>query len=99
MGKGRIRSCGRRSARSLPACATWARWRRSSSTRAPGHELSRVCQGEFADRSLYGRETFVVDEGHTTVTALWLPVSDVRAGRRTLYPVGLMDLLDGQVTS
>lgn len=64
---------------------------------APGHELIRLYEGEFADRSLYAVEEFVVDEGEETLPGLWLPVAAARAGRCALYPDGLIELLDGRV--
>lgn len=58
------------------------------------HELVLLYEGAFADPALYDRDTFLVDEGDPPVTASWQPIADFRAGRRTLYPDGLLDLLD-----
>jgi 8-oxo-dGTP pyrophosphatase MutT (NUDIX family) len=57
------------------------------------HELVLLYEGAFADPALYDRDTFEVNDD-PPVTASWQPIADFRAARRTLYPDGLLDLLD-----
>ena len=58
----------------------------------PGHELVRVYETEFADRSLYERATFECTEADgSAFTCLWKRLSDFE--REPLYPNGLLDLI------
>ncbi|WP_267640295.1 NUDIX hydrolase [Haloarchaeobius amylolyticus] len=62
----------------------------------PGHEVVFVFEAEFADDGAYEQETFegVEDDGSGTFTASWEPVSRFVEGSATLYPDGVVDLLD-----
>jgi 8-oxo-dGTP pyrophosphatase MutT (NUDIX family) len=61
-----------------------------------GHEIVLVYDGEFADRSLYKRETLGgVDNDETLLRAVWITLDDWRKpDAPPLYPTGLLELLD-----
>jgi 8-oxo-dGTP pyrophosphatase MutT (NUDIX family) len=61
-----------------------------------GHEIARIYEATFADPGLYDRERLtVVEHRHDIVEAMWKPVAAFRDGTLTLYPEGLLDLIDG----
>ncbi|MCT9097442.1 NUDIX hydrolase [Haloarchaeobius sp. HME9146] len=62
----------------------------------PGHEVVFVFEAEFADDGAYEQETFegLEDDGPGRFTASWEPVSQFIDGEATLYPDGLVGLLD-----
>ena len=61
-----------------------------------GHEIVFLFDAEFVDRSLYERESLVVEDDPSdvdVVRALWKPLSDFGPGRPPLYPDGLLEWL------
>jgi hypothetical protein len=63
----------------------------------PGHEIVRIYDGEFVDRSLYERE---VVHGHEDdpdyqgpIRVVWKSLDFFREGNGPLYPDGLLELL------
>ncbi|MFC4408115.1 NUDIX hydrolase [Haloarchaeobius iranensis] len=63
----------------------------------PDHELVVLRAAEFADESLYERETFsgVDNGGAVEYDAGWFDLESVQDGPEPLYPEGLVTLLDG----
>jgi 8-oxo-dGTP pyrophosphatase MutT (NUDIX family) len=60
-----------------------------------GHEIVMVYDGEFADHSLYERETLEGDDNGGPLRAVWVSLADCRKpGAPPLYPTGLLKLLD-----
>lgn len=58
----------------------------------PGHELVRVYEARFADRSQYARTSFnCIEANGAAFTCIWKPLSDFE--REPLYPNGLRELL------
>ncbi|SDZ10382.1 NUDIX domain-containing protein [Amycolatopsis xylanica] len=59
----------------------------------PGHEIVFLFSAEFADPSWLAREDLgtIIDEPETRV--LWYPIAEFLAGKATLYPDGLAELL------
>ena len=58
------------------------------------HEVIFVFTGEFANRDLYGRDSFVVQEAVCDGPAEWVDVARVLAGDPIVYPPELLPLLD-----
>ena len=62
-----------------------------------GHEIVRVYDGEFVNKSLYGRQVVhgnEEDEEHKgEFKAVWKSLDFFRAGHAPLYPDGLLELL------
>ena len=58
------------------------------------HEVIFVFAAEFADRELYGRETFVVQEAVCDGPAEWVELSRVLNGDVIVYPPELLPILD-----
>ncbi len=59
-----------------------------------GHEIVRVYNGKFKDKSMYKRELVECQEGDLTFQAMWKELAYFRAGKAPLYPAGLLELLD-----
>lgn len=57
------------------------------------HEVIFVFECAFADRSLYGRETFAVAEAVCDGPACWVPLHRLLAGDPAIYPDDLLALL------
>jgi ADP-ribose pyrophosphatase YjhB (NUDIX family) len=51
----------------------------------PGHEIIFLYEGEFADASIYEQESVKFFDGKE-MEAVWIPISDVLAGTKKLYP-------------
>jgi diadenosine tetraphosphate (Ap4A) HIT family hydrolase/ADP-ribose pyrophosphatase YjhB (NUDIX family) len=65
----------------------------------PGHEIVLVYLVELGDDERLSRDTIQgVESDGAPFDALWLPLSDVRAGAAVLYPDGLLRLLDDRST-
>lgn len=61
----------------------------------PGHEFIVIYEGKFADRSFYEKELLLGEEDNgDPIKAIWMPLSDFRAGKYPLYPTGLLELLE-----
>lgn len=63
-----------------------------------GHEIVRVYDGEFADRSMYAREVVYgheAEENPSAFKAMWRSLDFFRSGSAPLYPDGLLELLAG----
>ncbi len=61
----------------------------------PGHEAVFVYKGEFADKSFYDKDEYiVVEDNGDIVKALWMPLRDFRAEKFPLFPDGLLALLE-----
>jgi ADP-ribose pyrophosphatase YjhB (NUDIX family) len=57
-----------------------------------GHELVRVYEARFADRSQYARSSFTcIESDGEPFTCIWKRLSDFE--REPLYPSGLLELL------
>jgi ADP-ribose pyrophosphatase YjhB (NUDIX family) len=56
-----------------------------------GHEIVLVYSADLADRALYEKETFVIEEA--ACRAIWISVADVRSGAAWLVPEELVGLL------
>ncbi len=80
----------------------------------PGHQITLVYEARFADAGIYEAEFLVSyeDEGVETSTvpgeeklsansfrASWVPLDDFRDGSKTLYPVGLLELIDNSLVT
>jgi 8-oxo-dGTP pyrophosphatase MutT (NUDIX family) len=63
--------------------------------RRPGHEIVLVYEASFVDPHLYEVESVECRDDDGEFVAVWKPTSDFRAGKATLYPEGLLDLLHG----
>jgi ADP-ribose pyrophosphatase YjhB (NUDIX family) len=64
------------------------------------HEIIFVFSGTVADRHFYDRDEMTGHEGaKDTYRAIWLPLSEIAAGRYTLYPTTLLSLLQGYQTA
>jgi ADP-ribose pyrophosphatase YjhB (NUDIX family) len=62
------------------------------------HEVVFVFEGRLTDRTLYERDRFqVVEAGGDPVTALWVGIERFGDGGATLYPEGLLELLDRRI--
>lgn len=61
----------------------------------PKHEIIFVFHATFADPRLYEREELVLHEAGWEGVLKWVSLSDCRQGNVTLYPEGLLALLDG----
>jgi ADP-ribose pyrophosphatase YjhB (NUDIX family) len=57
----------------------------------PGHEIVFVYTAELADRALYERETFTIEEANGR--AIWISIADARSGGVSLVPKELVALL------
>jgi ADP-ribose pyrophosphatase YjhB (NUDIX family) len=59
------------------------------------HEIVFVYEGRLCDRSLYERDRLrAVEAGGDPLTVLWVPIDRFGEGGATLYPEGLLELLD-----
>jgi 8-oxo-dGTP pyrophosphatase MutT (NUDIX family) len=59
-----------------------------------GHEIVMVYDGEFADRSLYERETLEGDDNGGPLRAVWVELAEcAKTGAPPVYPDGLLELL------
>jgi ADP-ribose pyrophosphatase YjhB (NUDIX family) len=58
------------------------------------HEVIFVFAADFADRDLYARESFVVQEAVCDGPAEWVEVARVLGGDPAVYPPELVPLLD-----
>jgi ADP-ribose pyrophosphatase YjhB (NUDIX family) len=56
-----------------------------------GHEIVLVYSADLADRTLYEKETFVIEEA--AGRAIWISVADARSGAAWLVPEDLVGLL------
>jgi ADP-ribose pyrophosphatase YjhB (NUDIX family) len=60
----------------------------------PAHEIVFVCEGAVAEPLFYDQDEMLGHENETdTYRAIWLPLADALAGRATLYPPGLAEML------
>lgn len=57
------------------------------------HEITLVYQMEFEDSRLLDQEHFVVTEDSKTTTAMWVSLEELSLDETTLYPSGLLDLI------
>ena len=57
------------------------------------HEISLIYEVEFAEAEQYLQESFDVVEGSTMTLAKWVSLEELAMGETTLYPVGLLALL------
>jgi len=59
----------------------------------PEHELVRLYEARFSDRSFYSRDVIdCVEANGIRFTCVWKPIADFRSGV-PLYPEGLLQLL------
>lgn len=59
------------------------------------HEIVFLYEAEPADASFYARDAPEATEANgDRIHTLWLPLDRVRAGAATLYPSGLLEVLD-----
>jgi ADP-ribose pyrophosphatase YjhB (NUDIX family) len=60
----------------------------------PAHEIVFVCEGAVAEPLFYDQDEMLGHENETdTYRAIWLSLADALAGRATLYPPGLAEML------
>ena len=67
----------------------------------PGHEIVLVFDGAFVD-SVINEDSYMVegqDDNHILFTAMWKSLDYFRAGQASLYPDGLLSLLEGNYES
>jgi 8-oxo-dGTP pyrophosphatase MutT (NUDIX family) len=60
-----------------------------------GHEIIRVYDGKFSEKSVYKRQVVEGHEGDLIFQVMWKELAYFRAGEAPLYPDGLLELLDG----
>ena len=58
------------------------------------HEVIFVFAADFVDRSLYERDSFVVNEAVCDGPATWVDLSRVLTGEVTVYPAEVLPLLE-----
>jgi ADP-ribose pyrophosphatase YjhB (NUDIX family) len=58
-----------------------------------GHEIVIVYDGQFVDRSLYGKDIIDGDEFGMPFKAVWVDLNTAGPGKPPLYPDGLAELL------
>ncbi len=61
----------------------------------PGHEIVFVHRARFTDTAVYAGD-IPFFERHDNTHAIWVPLDDFLAGRRVLFPDGLVELLAAQ---
>lgn len=60
-----------------------------------GHEFIVIFTAEFAEPALYEKEIIVgFEDNGDRFKALWMSLDDFRAGMVSLYPTGLLELLE-----
>jgi 8-oxo-dGTP pyrophosphatase MutT (NUDIX family) len=60
----------------------------------PGHEIVLIYDGSLKERGLYDRATIVGREADgEEFRAIWKNISEFGAGRKILYPTGLLEML------
>lgn len=57
------------------------------------HEITLIYEVEFEDNALYDQPSFVVTEAGNKTRALWVSLEELGRHETTLYPVGLLELL------
>ncbi|MDQ0427312.1 glyoxylase-like metal-dependent hydrolase (beta-lactamase superfamily II)/8-oxo-dGTP pyrophosphatase MutT (NUDIX family) [Planomicrobium stackebrandtii] len=57
------------------------------------HEITLVYEVEFENDHLWDFESFAVTEGSKQTTAKWVSLEELSLDETTLYPVGLLDLI------
>jgi ADP-ribose pyrophosphatase YjhB (NUDIX family) len=68
----------------------------------PHHEIMQIFLAEFIDPAVYQQENFEVTEnyeGQTNPIASWMAISEFRNGGKILYPVGVLEALDGALAN
>ena len=58
-----------------------------------GHEIVLVYDGQFVDRGLYEKALIRGDEMGAPISAVWVDLNELGAGKPPLYPNGLMEML------
>ncbi len=59
----------------------------------PQHELVIVYEADLVDGSLYGMSSIQGDEGGQAFRVEWVSLTEFTAGRASLFPDGLLDML------
>lgn len=62
-----------------------------------GHEITQIYLLEFKDQTLYEKESFKVIEGSKTTLTKWIPLEEITAGKKILFPDGLTELLQKNI--
>ena len=58
-----------------------------------GHEIIQIYLVKLNDPTLYKKERFDIKEGNKMTYAKWIPIVEVEAGQKVLFPNGLPELL------
>ena len=58
-----------------------------------GHEIIQVYLVKFKETTLYKHESFKIVEDSKIAYAKWIPIKDIVERKKTLYPNGLIELL------
>ena len=58
-----------------------------------GHEIIQVYLVKFKETTLYKHESFKIVEDSKFAYAKWIPIKDIIESKKTLYPNGLIELL------
>ena len=64
-----------------------------------GHEIIQIYLVEFTDQDLYQKESFKVIEGRKTTYTKWICIEEIKCGKKTLFPNGLIELLQKCVSN
>jgi ADP-ribose pyrophosphatase YjhB (NUDIX family) len=59
----------------------------------PGHEIVFVFDARFQDADAYHTQQFAFMDGSANLVAQWVGLSDLREGRFSLFPDGLLERL------
>ncbi|MGZ9226162.1 MAG: NUDIX hydrolase [Anaerolineales bacterium] len=62
---------------------------------SPGHEIVLIYDGALEDPGLYDQAVILGKEANgEEIRAMWKNLDDFRAGKSTLYPDGLLEMLE-----
>ena len=62
---------------------------------SPGHEIVLIYDGALEDSGLYDQAVILGKEANgEEIRAMWKNLDDFRAGKSTLYPDGLLEMLE-----
>ena len=64
-----------------------------------GHEIIQIYLVEFTDQELYQKESFTVLEGRKIAYTKWICIEEIKRGKKTLFPNGLIELLQKCVSN
>lgn len=61
-----------------------------------GHQIVIVLQARFVDPAFYDRDNFACIDDNGGFVAKWIDKDEFYAGRKILYPIGLVEYLKGR---